>query len=142
MFKVHPRRGLSVAAAAAALILASCATPEPEPAVVREHAWHLGLSSLWRGRHEADLPPAPEAEPDTQPPGFRQVLATSLDIMQDRIGRSRLAGDPPDLLISPWLGEVEPLEFTGGRSSIEEGHRSVQRMLPALEYLLGLQPAD
>jgi NTE family protein len=112
---------------------------EPEPPVAREHAWHLSLGSLWPRRHESE--PASAEEPEVEPPGFRQVLATSLDIMQDRIGRSRLAGDPPDLLISPWLADVEPLEFTGGQPTIEEGHRSVQRAMPALEYLLGLKPS-
>ncbi|NJD09743.1 MAG: patatin [Gemmatimonadetes bacterium] len=113
--------------------------PEPEPAEAHEHGWRQGLSSLWRGRHERASEQEPEPAPEPAPPGFRHVLATALDIMQDRIGRSRLAGDPPDLLIAPWLGEVEPLEFTGGQASIAEGYRSVQRLLPSLEYLLGLK---
>jgi NTE family protein len=67
-------------------------------------------------------------------------LAASLDIMQDRLSRARLAGDPPDLLLSPRLGHVEPLEFSGGQPTIEEGCACVQRMLPALDYLLGAPP--
>lgn len=69
-------------------------------------------------------------------PGFSEVMGASLAIMQDRISRSRLAGDPPDLLISPRLGHVEPLDFSGGKPTIEEGYASVRRMLPALNHLL------
>jgi NTE family protein len=115
------------------------APPQPEPVVVRDHTWRVGLGNLFHGSRNEQAP-APEADEGESPPGFRRVLVMSLDIMQDRIGRSRLAGDPPDLLLSPWLGEVEPLEFTGGLPTIEEGRRCVQRMTPALDYLLGLKP--
>jgi len=126
-------------------------TTDPEPVVVRDHTWRVGLGNLLQGRHHGqqaqaeesgggvDSSGAPEVDLEASSPSMRRVLAASLDIMQDRIGRARLAGDPPDLLLSPWLGEVEPLDFSEGGDTIEEGCRCVQRMLPALDYLLGLE---
>jgi NTE family protein len=107
---------------------------EATPAVVQERPRWSGLGRLLPGRfgREQDQPD------EVEMPGVMHVVATSLDIMQDRISRSRLAGDPPDLLLAPHLGDVEPLEFSGGGPTIEEGYHTVQRMLPAIDYLLGL----
>ena len=33
-------------------------------------------------------------------------MVDAFNIMQDRIARARLAGDPPDVMISPRLGHV------------------------------------
>lgn len=71
-----------------------------------------------------------------RPPGVAWVLQSALDIMQTRIGRSRLVGDPPDVLLSPRVLQVQPLEFAGGAWTIEEGRSVVRRMLPTLQDLL------
>src|SRR5260370_13120319 len=44
-------------------------------------------------------------------PGISSVMVDAFNIMQDRITRARLAGDPPDLLISPRLGQMAWLDF-------------------------------
>lgn len=71
-------------------------------------------------------------------PGMVDVLAAALNIMQDRITRSRMAGDPPDVLIAPRLSHVSLLEFDRAEEAIAEGRACVQRMLPALQDALGL----
>ena len=58
-------------------------------------------------------------------------------MLQAHLSRSRLAGDPPDLLLTPRVRQVPPLEFAGGGPTIEEGYDVMQRMLPALHDLLG-----
>lgn len=70
-------------------------------------------------------------------PSFNWVVNTSIFIMQDRITRSRLAGDPPDLLLTPRVSSVPWMEFTGGRATIQEGYDVVRRSQDALESLLG-----
>ena len=65
-------------------------------------------------------------------PGLLQVTASALNIMQDRITRSRMAGDPPDLLISPRLAHIGLLEFDRADEAISEGEASVQRLAPAV----------
>src|SRR6185369_7602047 len=39
-------------------------------------------------------------------PGISSVMVDAFNIMQDRITRARLAGDPPDLLITPRVGQI------------------------------------
>jgi len=44
-------------------------------------------------------------------PGLFDVMASSLNIMQDRITRSRMAGNPPDVLLAPRLSGLGLMEF-------------------------------
>jgi len=69
-------------------------------------------------------------------PGLFNVLASSINIMQDRLTRSRMAGDPPDIILSPRLSELGLMEYDQADVAIEEGRACVQRMRPALEQLL------
>ncbi|MGE0081885.1 MAG: patatin-like phospholipase RssA [Thiohalomonadaceae bacterium] len=69
-------------------------------------------------------------------PGLFDVIASSINIMQDRITRSRMAGDPPDVLLAPRLGHIGLLEFDRADEAITEGRRAVERMLPAIRPLL------
>ena len=54
--------------------------------------------------------------------------------MQVRITRSRMAGDPPDILISPRLSHIGLMEFDKAEEAIKEGVASVKRAETALEY--------
>ncbi len=69
-------------------------------------------------------------------PGFFEVLAGAIYIMQDRITRSRMAGDPPDVLLVPRLGHVRLLDFDRAEEVIDEGYACVGPALPILERLL------
>lgn len=63
-------------------------------------------------------------------PGFLEVTASALNIMQDHITRSRLAGDPPQVMLTPRLGEIGMLELNRAEESIAEGRDCVRRALP------------
>ncbi len=65
-------------------------------------------------------------------PGLFDVLASSINIMQDRITRSRMAGDPPDVLIAPRLAHIGLLEFDRADEAINVGYQTVKQMRPAL----------
>ena len=69
-------------------------------------------------------------------PGVIDILAGSINIMQDRITRSRMAGDPPDIILSPRLSQLGLMEFDRGAMAIEEGHACVDRMRSALEHVV------
>lgn len=77
-----------------------------------------------------------EMEQKQESPGVFEVMASAINIMQDRITKSRMAGDPPDVLISPRLGKLGLLEFDRAEEAIAEGHDSVRRMLPAIQHAL------
>jgi NTE family protein len=66
-------------------------------------------------------------------PGLFEVLAGSINIMQDRITRSRMAGDPPDVMLTPRLAHIDMLEFDRADEVIAEGYASMQRMQAALD---------
>lgn len=66
-------------------------------------------------------------------PGLIEVLVGSIQIMQDRITRSRMAGDPPDVLLTPNLSHLGLMEFDRGTMAIEEGKACVNRMRATLE---------
>jgi len=72
----------------------------------------------------------------TSPTVF-EVLGTALDIMEDRITRSRMAGDPPDLVFNPKVLGIELFEFQRAEEAIEAGRRAVERERDRLDELLG-----
>ena len=65
-------------------------------------------------------------------PSIFGVMTSCLNIMQDRITRARLAGDPPDVHIAPRLGHMGLLEFDRAEESIKEGEAAVMRKRPEL----------
>jgi NTE family protein len=69
-------------------------------------------------------------------PGLYEVLASSINVMQDRINRSRMAGDPPDIIITPRLSKFGLLEFDRAGEAIAEGRAAVERIRSALEALV------
>jgi NTE family protein len=72
-------------------------------------------------------------------PSLLTVIEASINIMQVRIGRSRLAGDPPDVTVAPRLGALQLLEFHRAAEAIDEGRRAVHAVLPVLEVVCGVE---
>jgi NTE family protein len=69
-------------------------------------------------------------------PGFFDVLGGAIYIMQDRITQSRIAADPPDVMVTPRLGHIRLLDFHRSEEVIDEGHRCVASMRTALQRAL------
>jgi len=69
-------------------------------------------------------------------PGMAKVMIDAFNITQDRISRSRLAGDPPDLMISPKLARIGLFEFHRADEIIRLGEEATQRALPDIRELL------
>ncbi len=78
------------------------------------------------------------AKVDDQPPSLFEAIAGSVNITQDKITRSRMAGDPPDILLSPKLSHIGLLEFYRANEAISEGKKCVQKMMPEIEQILGM----
>jgi len=70
-------------------------------------------------------------------PGYFDVLANALNIMQDHITRSRLAGEPPHVLVLPRVVEIGIMDFHRAGEAIAEGRAAVERVLPIIEAKLG-----
>jgi NTE family protein len=62
-------------------------------------------------------------------PGISRVLLEAFNVTQDRIGRARLAGDPPDVTITPRLGQMGLFDFHKATAAIKEGYEATRRQL-------------
>ena len=87
--------------------------------------------AFFGGRREAP------ARPKTaDAPGIAAVMVDAFNITQDRIARSRLAGDPPDVMICPKLSPVGLFEFHRADECIELGREATERALPDIYELI------
>jgi len=105
---------------------------EPEPELPESDI------SEWRRRFQKNLSALIPSSSDNEPelPSMLEVVANSIDIMQVRISRSRMAGDPPEVIVTPRLAHFGLLDFHRTREAIKEGERSVEAVLPSLNALL------
>lgn len=91
------------------------------------HGWRQRVSR-WLGREsEVD---------DAFRPSLADVLANSIAIMQGRIARSRLAGEPADVVIAPRLGQLGLLDYHRAAEAIAVGRQATEHMLPLLKAQL------
>lgn len=70
---------------------------------------------------------------DPNSPSLFGVMVSALNIIQDRLTRSRLAGDPPDVHIRPRIGHVGLLEFEKAQEMIAEGDAAVERSMSKIK---------
>jgi NTE family protein len=61
----------------------------------------------------------------------------AINITQDRIARSRLAGDPPDITISPKVGTNGLFDFHRAGEAMEQGARAAEKQIDELRALIG-----
>jgi NTE family protein len=62
-------------------------------------------------------------------PGFSTVMVEAFNIMQDRLTRMRLAGDPPDVQIAPRVGGIGWFDFHRAKDAIAAGAEAAERAL-------------
>ena len=71
-------------------------------------------------------------------PGLFEVMTSAVNIMQDRITRSRLAIDPADLVLRPDLTRFQLMDFHRGREAIDIGRALVDEVASQLEPISAL----
>lgn len=102
--------------------------PQPEMDVVSVGGWsqrirerlHLG------GRQPAEVRPT-----------AMEIMSTSIQVLENRLKMSRMAGDPPDVLIQPYCPQIATLDFHRAQEAIEAGRLAVEKqreMLLPLVY--------
>ena len=72
-------------------------------------------------------------------PGISTVVFDAFHIVQDRIARSRLAGDPPDAIINPRLAGIGPFDFHRAEELIDRGQASATREIEDLAHELSVR---
>jgi NTE family protein len=68
-------------------------------------------------------------------PGLFEVMSGAVNIMQERITRSRLAIDPADVVLRPDLADFQLMDFHRAREAIDIGRRHVEEVAPQLESI-------
>jgi NTE family protein len=106
------------------------------PVAPREMPGWLGrLGRGWMARTAKNV--EEQVKEQIKMPSIMEVFTTSLDIVEMRVARSRLAGDPADILLTPLLPGFGTMEFHRAKEAIEEGRASVDRMGPLIEQVIG-----
>jgi NTE family protein len=71
-------------------------------------------------------------------PGISSVMVDAFNIMQDRITRARLAGDPPDLLITPRIGQIGWFDFHRANDLIAFGVKATERAIDSIQEAIDI----
>jgi NTE family protein len=91
-----------------------------------------------RGLFSAESAIRRELFGDPGRPGISTVMAEAFNIMQDRITRARLAGDPPDVLISPRVSHIGWFDFHRADEAIERGSLAAARTMESIEEAVAM----
>ena len=107
--------------------------PEPAPAAEEAAADSAGMiARWWRGS-------STRLNGETAAPGLMTSMVSAFDILQDRIMRSRLAGDLPDALVQVKVGDIGMFEFHRADELIALGREAVRKA--AAEIREHIEPA-
>lgn len=72
-------------------------------------------------------------------PGVFEVVHSAISIMQDKIVRSRLLADPPDLVLAPRVNDIGTMDFHRAEAAIAAGRRSVVRAKQSILDLIDIK---
>jgi NTE family protein len=95
-----------------------------------------GVLSQWMHKLQENVGARISSHPSDEVPmpNIFEVLASRLNIMQVRISRSCMAGEPPDLIVAPRLAHLRLLDFHRAEEAIDEGRRAVDRVVHTLQW--------
>jgi NTE family protein len=71
-------------------------------------------------------------------PGISAVMMDAINITQDRIARSRLAGDPPDVIIAPKVGPIGLFDFHRAGEAMAQGTAAAEKQIDEIRSLMGV----
>lgn len=85
--------------------------------------------------HDPTAQSVPDPNDRTTRLGVANVMVEAFNIIQDRISRARLAGDPPDLLLMPRLSDIGLSEFHRANEAIDRGYEETKSKLSEIRRL-------
>lgn len=80
----------------------------------------------WRERLRTRLGRA-AARRSVVAPTAMEIMTTSIQVLENRLKRNRMAGDPPDILIQPFCPQISTLDFHRASSAIAAGQQAVEK---------------
>jgi len=89
----------------------------------------------WRGRLRERISKMTTRKPNFTPTAM-EIMGTSIQVLENRLKRNRMAGDPPDVLIQPYCPQISTLDFHRADEAIEAGRLAVEKQLDMLLPLI------
>ncbi len=71
-------------------------------------------------------------------PNIPHVMIEAFNVMQDRITRARLAGDPPDVSINPRIGPIGWFDFHRGEEAIKIGAEAAEKAMDSINEAIAM----
>ncbi len=65
-------------------------------------------------------------------PTAMEIMTTSIQVLENRLKRNRMAGDPPDILLQPYCPQVSTLDFHRAGEAIAAGQLAVEKKMDEL----------
>ncbi|PWC10316.1 patatin-like phospholipase RssA [Brenneria corticis] len=90
---------------------------EPEVGVVANN---------WRGKIRERLLRGHRQRTVVSPTAM-EIMSTSIQILENRLKMTRMAGDPPDVIIQPYCPQIATLDFHRAQEAIEAGRQAVEK---------------
>lgn len=100
------------------------------------------LSYLDRMQHYMRGLLEPSSDPPDRGPALLDVVNSAINIMQERVARSRLAGDPPELEIVPDVQDIRLMDFHRAALAVERGVEAVHARAADISRLLQISEAN
>ncbi|AUX93643.1 patatin-like phospholipase RssA [Mixta gaviniae] len=69
-------------------------------------------------------------------PGAMEIMTTSIQVLENRLKRNRMAGDPPDVLLQPYCPQISTLDFHRAEEAIAAGEAAVEKKMDELLPLI------
>ena len=87
-------------------------------------------------KHSASVQPVdPERNRSDRRVSVTGTMVQAFNIIQERISRARLAGDPPDLALHPRLSDIGLSEFHRAGEAIDRGYQETMAQIAALKRM-------
>ena len=101
-------------------------------------AW---TGTILRGGNRVNLAERDAAVRDPDAPSLFGVLSSTLNIVQDRVTRARMAADPPDVQILPKVGHIGILDFHTAAECIEAGETAIYQAEKEIREIVSVAEA-
>ncbi|MGP3591732.1 patatin-like phospholipase RssA [Vagococcus sp. WN89Y] len=72
-------------------------------------------------------------------PTAMEIMSTSIQVLENRLKRNRMAGDPPDILVQPVCPQISTLDFHRAKAAIAAGKLAVEKKMDELLPLVRTQ---
>lgn len=69
-------------------------------------------------------------------PSAMEIMSTSIQVLENRLKRNRMAGDPPDVLIQPYCPQISMLDFHRADEAISAGKTAAENKFEQLRHLV------